>query len=186
MITGKITAKRRKHLGCKCNRHISFNDWRPTLVVTHFVISVTAIPPPDDLMVHDFLQSLELWDPTENNKTCSVPAHDGLIAALADSPQTLWSCGNETLSVCIWPCTPPHVKMRRFCILVDGSTYIFVDLYRGKIPKTLRDSIAKRGLKKINLFVIEETVKDAYTCFPIQQQQLFFLAGRRCYTSQFF
>ena len=34
------------------------------------------------------LQSLELWNPTESSKTLSVPAHNGLIAALADSPQT--------------------------------------------------------------------------------------------------
>ncbi|KAF2303315.1 hypothetical protein GH714_016594 [Hevea brasiliensis] len=31
--------------------------------------------------------SLELWNPIEGNKTWSVPAHSGLIAALADSPQ---------------------------------------------------------------------------------------------------
>ncbi|KAF2303321.1 hypothetical protein GH714_016627 [Hevea brasiliensis] len=32
-------------------------------------------------------KSLELWNPIEGNKTWSVPAHSGLIAALADSPQ---------------------------------------------------------------------------------------------------
>ncbi|KAM7506065.1 hypothetical protein LguiB_004969 [Lonicera macranthoides] len=38
------------------------------------------------LLVLGCYQSLELWNPTENNKTMTVAAHNGLIAALADSP----------------------------------------------------------------------------------------------------
>ncbi|KAF5473073.1 hypothetical protein F2P56_009716 [Juglans regia] len=50
--------------------------------------SCTFHPGYSQLLIIGGDQSLELWDPTENTKTCSVPAHDGLIAALADSPQT--------------------------------------------------------------------------------------------------
>ncbi|KAG6638672.1 transcriptional corepressor LEUNIG-like isoform X3 [Carya illinoinensis] len=50
--------------------------------------SCTFHPGYSQLLIIGGDRSLELWDPTENNKTCSVPAHDGLIAALVDSPQT--------------------------------------------------------------------------------------------------
>lgn len=33
-------------------------------------------------------QSLELWNPSESSKTLTVPAHKGLVAALAESPKT--------------------------------------------------------------------------------------------------
>ncbi|KAG7959018.1 hypothetical protein I3843_10G050400 [Carya illinoinensis] len=50
--------------------------------------SCTFHPGYSQLLIIGGDRSLELWDPTENNKTCSVPAHDGLIAALVVSPQT--------------------------------------------------------------------------------------------------
>uniref|UniRef100_F6HD93 Transcriptional corepressor LEUNIG n=1 Tax=Vitis vinifera TaxID=29760 RepID=F6HD93_VITVI len=54
----------------------SFISW-------YFILLVLQI----ELTIWFLLQTLELWNPTESNKTISVPAHMGLIAALADSPQ---------------------------------------------------------------------------------------------------
>ncbi|XP_050287033.1 transcriptional corepressor LEUNIG-like isoform X1 [Quercus robur] len=50
--------------------------------------SCTFHPGYSQLLIIGGYQSLELWNPTENSKTWSVPAHNGLIAALTDSPQT--------------------------------------------------------------------------------------------------
>ncbi|PNY09379.1 transcriptional corepressor LEUNIG-like protein [Trifolium pratense] len=44
-------------------------------------------PAYSNLLVVGGYQSLELWSPTEGNKTESISAHKGLIAGLADSPQ---------------------------------------------------------------------------------------------------
>ncbi|XP_059596258.1 transcriptional corepressor LEUNIG_HOMOLOG isoform X4 [Vitis vinifera] len=49
--------------------------------------SCTFHPGYSQLLAIGGYQTLELWNPTESNKTISVPAHMGLIAALADSPQ---------------------------------------------------------------------------------------------------
>ncbi|XP_061341517.1 transcriptional corepressor LEUNIG_HOMOLOG-like [Gastrolobium bilobum] len=40
-----------------------------------------------NLLIIGGYQSLELWSPTESSKTWAVPAHKGLIAGLADSPE---------------------------------------------------------------------------------------------------
>ncbi|KAG8635391.1 hypothetical protein MANES_16G029200v8 [Manihot esculenta] len=50
--------------------------------------SCTFHPGYSQLLVIGSYQSLELWNPIEGNKTLSVPAHSGLIAALADSLET--------------------------------------------------------------------------------------------------
>uniref|UniRef100_A0A2N9END1 LisH domain-containing protein n=1 Tax=Fagus sylvatica TaxID=28930 RepID=A0A2N9END1_FAGSY len=50
--------------------------------------SCTFHPGYSQLLIIGGYQSLDLWNPTESSKTRSVPAHNGLIAALADSPQT--------------------------------------------------------------------------------------------------
>ncbi|KAK7412357.1 hypothetical protein VNO78_03812 [Psophocarpus tetragonolobus] len=40
-----------------------------------------------NLLIIGGYQSLELWSPTESSKTLVIPAHKGLIAGLADSPE---------------------------------------------------------------------------------------------------
>ncbi|XP_059440145.1 transcriptional corepressor LEUNIG-like isoform X2 [Corylus avellana] len=50
--------------------------------------SCTFHPGYSQLLIIGGYQFLELWNPTVNNKTLLIPAHDGLIAGLADSPQT--------------------------------------------------------------------------------------------------
>ncbi|KAK9268153.1 hypothetical protein L1049_010595 [Liquidambar formosana] len=50
--------------------------------------SCTFHPGYSQFLVIGGYQSLELWNPTESSKTMTVPAHNGFIAALADSPQT--------------------------------------------------------------------------------------------------
>lgn len=35
-----------------------------------------------------YLQSLELWNSIESNKTLTVPAHDGRVSVLADCTET--------------------------------------------------------------------------------------------------
>ncbi|KAJ4834278.1 hypothetical protein Tsubulata_028317 [Turnera subulata] len=50
--------------------------------------SCTFHPGYSQLLIIGGYQVLELWNPTEGNKTISVSAHNGLIAALADSLET--------------------------------------------------------------------------------------------------
>ncbi|ONI10470.1 hypothetical protein PRUPE_4G049300 [Prunus persica] len=40
------------------------------------------------LLIIGGYQSLELWNPSESSKTLTVPAHKGLVVALAESPKT--------------------------------------------------------------------------------------------------
>lgn len=48
------------------------------------------------------LQSLELWDMVEN-KSMTVPAHDNIIAALAQSPATgMVGSASHDSSVKLW------------------------------------------------------------------------------------
>ncbi|KAB1221957.1 Transcriptional corepressor LEUNIG [Morella rubra] len=50
--------------------------------------SCTFHPGYSQLLIIGGYQSLVLWSPTESDKTWSVPAHNGLVAALADSQRT--------------------------------------------------------------------------------------------------
>ncbi|KAL3522293.1 hypothetical protein ACH5RR_015127 [Cinchona calisaya] len=50
--------------------------------------SCTFHPGYSQLMVIGTYQTLELWNPTDSNRTQSYHAHDGIIAALTDSPHT--------------------------------------------------------------------------------------------------
>ncbi|XVE51362.1 hypothetical protein DITRI_Ditri02bG0034100 [Diplodiscus trichospermus] len=50
--------------------------------------SCTFHPGYSQLLVIGGYQSLEIWNPTESNKTWTVEAHRGLISSLADSVQT--------------------------------------------------------------------------------------------------
>ena len=112
----------------------------------------TQYPPLVRFNISCLLQSLELWNPTENSKTWSVPAHSGLIAALTDSPQTemVASASNDhcvklwkwVFSACtglctsVWTCTG-------FVNRVDSFPLNFVSLGRVKISNTARISFTR-------------------------------------------
>lgn len=54
------------------------------------------------LFLFQFMQSLELWNVIEN-QTISVPAHEGVIAALAQSHSTgMIASASHDKSVKIW------------------------------------------------------------------------------------
>ncbi|KAK3010234.1 hypothetical protein RJ639_010806 [Escallonia herrerae] len=50
--------------------------------------SCTFHPGYSQMLVIGCYKALELWSPTDGNKTMTVDAHDGIISALADSPST--------------------------------------------------------------------------------------------------
>ncbi|KAK7302808.1 hypothetical protein RJT34_13704 [Clitoria ternatea] len=56
-----------------------------------------------NLLVIGGYQSLELWSPAEGSKTLAIPAHKGLIAGLADSPEDeLIASASHDHSVKLW------------------------------------------------------------------------------------
>ncbi|CAL5412243.1 unnamed protein product [Camellia sinensis] len=50
--------------------------------------SCTFHPAYSQVLVIGSYQTLDFWNPAENNKTLTIGAHHGIITALADSPQT--------------------------------------------------------------------------------------------------
>ncbi|XP_057948630.1 transcriptional corepressor LEUNIG_HOMOLOG-like [Malania oleifera] len=55
------------------------------------------------LLVIGGYQTLELWNPTESSRTMTVQAHNGIIAALSDSPQTrIIASASHDHSVKLW------------------------------------------------------------------------------------
>ncbi|XP_024158090.1 transcriptional corepressor LEUNIG_HOMOLOG isoform X1 [Rosa chinensis] len=55
------------------------------------------------LLIIGCYESLELWSPSESNKTMTVPAHKGLVAALASSPKTdMVASGSHDQVVKLW------------------------------------------------------------------------------------